>query len=156
MHKIAHSFSKYKIPTVKRRCQLQLSNLNDNNSKTNNDSTVLLIDDEKVVIEICEMMLLRLGHKVFKAYSGSEALKIFEDYGNQIDLIISDMFMPEMDGKELVGELRKIDHHVKVLLSSGALTDFDEEELVNRGFNGFLKKPYSMEVLSEKMAEILN
>lgn len=135
---------------------MQLLKLNENISTAFKENTVLLIDDEKVVIEICEMMLLRLGHKVFKANSGFEALKIFEDFGSQIDLIISDMFMPEMDGQELVGELRKIDHHVKVLLSSGALLDFDEEELVNRGFNGFLKKPYSIKALSEKMNEILN
>jgi CheY-like chemotaxis protein len=66
------------------------------------------------------------------------------------------MCMPEMDGQELVGELRKIDHHVKVLLSSGGLTDLDEKEIIRRGFNGFIGKPYSMEALSEKMAEILN
>ena len=121
-----------------------------------NDRTVLIIDDEELVIKIYEMMLLRLGHKVFKANSGFEALKIFEDYKNQIDLVIIDMYMPEMNGHELVGELRKIDHQMKVLLSSGGLTDLDEKEIVNRGFDGFLQKPCSMEALSEKMAEILN
>lgn len=135
---------------------MQLSKLNRNISKASDDSAILLIDDEKLMIEICGMMLLRLGHRVFKANSGFEALKIFENYKNQIDLVISDMFMPEMDGQKLVGELRKIDLHVKVLLSSGGLTDLDEKEIVNRGFNGFLQKPYSMAALSDKMAEILN
>lgn len=135
---------------------MQLPKLNRNISRSFADKTVLLIDDEQILIEICEMMLLRLGHKVFKASSGSEALNIFEDYKNQIDLVISDMFMPEMDGQELVDALRKIDYQVKVLLSSGGLTDLDEKEIVNRGFNGFIQKPYSMEALSEKMAEILN
>jgi len=135
---------------------MQLPKLNRNISRSFNDKTVLLIDDEQFMIEVCELMLLRLGHKVFKANSGPEALSIFEGYKNQIDLVISDMFMPEMDGQELVGELRKIDYQVKVLLSSGGLTDLDEKEIVNRGFNGFIQKPYSMEALSEKMAEILN
>jgi two-component system cell cycle sensor histidine kinase/response regulator CckA len=135
---------------------MQLSKLNTIISRGFNNKTVLIIDDEELVIKICEMMLLRLGHKVFKANSGSEAINIFEDYKNQIDLVISDMCMPEMDGQELVGELRKIDHHVKVLLSSGGLTDLDEKEIIRRGFNGFIGKPYSMEALSEKMAEILN
>jgi len=135
---------------------MQLSNLNSNISKAINDKTVLIIDDEELVIKICEMMLLRLGHRVLKANSGSEALNIFEDYKNRIDLVILDMYMPEMNGHQLVGELRQIDSHVKVLLSSGALTNLDEKEIVYRGFNGFIMKPYSMKALSEKMAEILN
>jgi CheY-like chemotaxis protein len=135
---------------------MQLSKLNSNISRATNEKTVLLIDDEELVIEICEMMLLRMGHKVFKAHSGSEALNIFEDYKNHIDLVISDMYMPEMNGQEVADRLRKIDHHVKVLLSSGGLTDLDEKELIHRGFSGFIRKPYCLNSLSEKMAEILN
>ena len=56
-----------------------------------NGKTILVIDDEELLIKICEMMLKKLGHKVFKAYSGSEGLKIFETNRNQIDLIISDL-----------------------------------------------------------------
>ena len=135
---------------------MQLSNLNSNISKVFNDKTVLIIDDEELVIEICETMLLRLGYRVVKANSGFEALNIFEDHKNQIDLVILDMYMPEMNGQQLLGELRQIDHHVKVLLSSGGLTDLEEKEIINRGFNGFIRKPYNMDSLSEKMAKILN
>jgi len=135
---------------------MQLSNLNSNISKVFNDKTVLIIDDEELVIEICETMLLRLGYRVVKANSGFEALNIFEDHKNQIDLVILDMYMPEMNGQQLLGELRQIDHHVKVLLSSGGLTDLEEKEIINRGFNGFIRKPYNMNSLSEKMAKILN
>ena len=118
--------------------------------------TILLIDDEEIIIDICEMMLEKLGHQVFKASTGSEGLKIYEANKNQIDLIISDMNMPEMDGNEVVEQLRKIDHHAKVLLSSGGLSNADEEEILNKGFNGFMKKPFNIDILSEKMAEILN
>ena len=123
---------------------------------TENGKTVLVIDDEAVLIEICEMMLERLGHKVFKAGSGSEGLKIFEVHKNQIDLVISDMYMPEMEGRKIFDKFRKIDHHVKILLSSGGLSNSDEEEVINKGFNGFIRKPYSMKSLSDKMAELLN
>ena len=148
---------------------MQLSKLNNNisgafkyRSKSEkyylpeNGKTILVIDDEELLIKICEMMLKRLGHKVFKSYSGSEGLKILETNKNQIDLIISDLNMPEMDGQEVVDKLRKIDHHVKVLLSSGALSDLDEKEVINRGFDGFIKKPYNINTLSEKINEILN
>jgi len=129
---------------------------NKNGYLPGNGKTILIIDDEELLIKICKMMLKRLGHKVLTAYSGSEGLKIFAANKNQIDLIISDMNMPEMDGQEVVYKLRKIDHRVKVLLSSGALLDSDEKEVINRGFNGFIKKPYNINTLSEKMAEVLS
>lgn len=148
---------------------MQLSKLNNNVSGafkyglekekdylTENSKTVLIIDDEIILIKICAMMLKLLGHNVFKANSGSEGLNIFEAYKNRIDLVICDMHMPNMDGQEVVDRLRKIDHNVKILLSSGGLTDSEEKEVINRGFKGFIKKPYNIDTLSEKMAEILN
>jgi two-component system, cell cycle sensor histidine kinase and response regulator CckA len=121
-----------------------------------NSKTILVIDDEELLIKICEMMLKRLGHYVFKAYSGSDGIKIFEANKNKIDLIISDMNMPEMNGQEVIDRLRKIDRNVKVLLSSGALLDSDEKEVIKRGFNGFIKKPFKLNTLSKKMTEIIN
>ena len=118
--------------------------------------TILLIDDEPMVTDICEMMLRKLGHKVLKAHSGSEGIKLYEANRNQIYLIISDFNMPEMNGQEVVDKLRKMDHNVKVLLSSGGLSVAEENKVISRGFNGFLKKPYNMNILSEKISEILN
>ena len=148
---------------------MQLSKLNNNISGafkygfekekdylTGNSKTVLIIDDEVILTKICGMMLKLLGHKVFKANSGSEGLNIFKAYKNRIDLVICDMNMPEMDGQEVVDKLRKIDHNVKTLLSSGGLSDSEEKEVINRGFNGFIRKPYNTKTSSEKMAEILN
>ncbi len=118
--------------------------------------TILLIDDEPMVTDICEMMLKKLGHKVLKAHSGSEGIKLYEANRNQIYLIISDFNMPEMNGQEVVDKLRKMDHNVKVLLSSGGLSVAEENKVISRGFTGFLKKPYNMNILSEKISEILN
>ena len=118
--------------------------------------TILLIDDEPMVTDVCEMMLKKLGHKVLKAHSGSEGIKLYESNRNQIDIIISDLNMPEMNGQEVVDKLRIMDHNIKVLLSSGGLSVAEENKVVSRGFNGFLKKPYNMNTLSEKIAEILN
>ena len=125
-------------------------------SSSDRSKTILIIDDEEIVINICEMMLKSFGHKVLKAHSGYEGLQMFEANKFKIDLIISDLNMPEMDGQEVMDELRKIDPHVKVMLSSGALTDKAEKTGINRGFNGFIPKPYDLDTLCEKMAEILN
>jgi CheY-like chemotaxis protein len=64
--------------------------------------------------------------------------------------------MPKMNGKEVLHKLREIDPQIKVMLSSGALTEADEKNVINKGFNGFIKKPYKMNTLCEKMAEIIN
>ena len=117
--------------------------------------TILLIDDEEMVIKITEKMLQKMGYKILKANSGHEGLKLFQTYRNRIDLIICDMIMPKMDGLELVYRLREIDPCVKVLLSSGSLIDEDEKDVVRRGFNGLIKKPYKMYDLSEKIERIL-
>ena len=118
--------------------------------------TILLIDDEPLVTDICEMMIKRLGHKVFKAHCGSEGIEIFMASKTRIDLIISDFNMPGMNGQEVIDTLRIMGHSVKVLLSSGGLSAAEEEKVLADGFSGFLKKPYSMSTLSDKIAEILN
>ena len=118
--------------------------------------TFLLIDDEPMVTDICEMMLEKLGFQVLKANSGVEGIKIFAANKDNIDLIISDFNMPGMNGQEVVDQLRVIDHGVKVLLSSGGLSVPHEEDAIVRGFNGFLQKPYSIDILSDKIDEILN
>ena len=122
-------------------------------SSSEQEKTILLIDDEEIVINISEMMLKRLGYKVLKAQSGYEGLQIFEENKSEIDLIISDLEMPKMNGKEVMDKIREINPEIKVMLSSGALTDADEQDIINNGFSGFLKKPYSMTTLCEKMSE---
>ena len=123
---------------------------------TANGKTFLLIDDEPMVTDVCELMLRELGHRVLKAYSGSEGIKIYEANRERIDLIISDFNMPGMNGQEVVEKLRIINQGVKVLLSSGGLSVPHEDDAIVRGFNGFLQKPYSLDTLSDKIAEILN
>ena len=115
--------------------------------------TILLIDDEEMVINMIEMMLRKLGYKVLKAHNGNQGLQLFKTNKSKIDLIISDLEMPKMNGKEVLDKLREIDPQIKVMLSSGALTDSDEQSVIDEGFNGFLKKPYSMTTLCEKMSE---
>ena len=125
-------------------------------SSSEQEKTILLIDDEEMVINISEMMLKRLGYRVLKAHSGYEGLQQFEENKSEIDLIISDLEMPKMNGKEVMDKIREINPQIKVMLSSGALTDADEKNVINKGFNGFIKKPYNLNTLYKKMAEIIN
>jgi len=120
------------------------------------EKTILLIDDEPMMTDICEMMIKRLGHRVLKAHSGSEGIEVFMAHKTCIDLIISDFNMPGMNGREVVNTLREMGHGVKVLLSSGGLSAAQEADVYVNGFDGFLKKPYGMKTLSNKLAEIIN
>jgi len=115
----------------------------------------LLIDDEPLVTDICEMMIEGLGHNVLKAHSGLEGLEVFMTHKDCIDLIISDFNMPGMNGQEVVNTLRIMGYSVKVLLSSGGLSAAEEEKVLSNGFSGYLKKPYSMAKLSDTIKELL-
>ena len=143
---------------------MQLTELTDNFSRPDAEAgatacrgkTILLIDDEPLVTDVCEMMLKKLGHDVLKAHSGSEGIELYKANRNRVDLIISDFNMPGMDGQQVVDQLRGMDHDVKVLLSSGGMSICEEKEALGRGFNGFLKKPYTLNALSHKLAQILH
>ncbi len=117
--------------------------------------TILLIDDEKMVRETGAMMLEKLGYSALSASSGKAAIGIYEEKKDNIDMIILDMIMPDLGGEQTYDRLRKINPHVKVLLSSGYSMNDQAEKILKRGCNGFIQKPFTMEELSAKLREIL-
>jgi two-component system cell cycle sensor histidine kinase/response regulator CckA len=118
--------------------------------------TVLLVDDEDITMEVGLEILEELGYKVFAARNGSEALNVYSTHQNQIDLVILDMIMPDMGGGRTYDELKKINPAVKVLLSSGYSIGGEASQILDRGCNGFIQKPFNMKQLSEKMRTILD
>ena len=117
---------------------------------------VLLIDDEQMVLEIGAKMLIKIGYDVVVAKNSAEAVSLFKNDWKTIDLVILDMIMPGTTGSETYDALRKINPAVKVLLSSGYGKDWRTDEIMDRGCNGFIQKPYSIEVLSEEIDAVLN
>ena len=120
------------------------------------DETVLLVDDEEVVFEVGSQMLERLGYRVLGAKSGREALEIYAKNRYTIDLVILDMIMPETGGGEAYDRLKELDADVKVLLSSGYSINGQATEILRRGCNGFIQKPFNIKDLSQKIREILD
>ena len=118
--------------------------------------TILLVDDEEIVIGVGRQMLEKLGFSVLTARNGIEALDIYKKNQNRIDLIILDMIMPDMGASDTYDELQTINPAIKVLLSSGYGADQQTGELLNRGCNGFIQKPFNMQILADKITEILN
>lgn len=117
--------------------------------------TLLLVDDEEMIIDIGRQMMQAMGYRVITARSGKEALDIFRRQGSDIQAVILDMVMPEMSGAETFDRLRRIDPDVRVLLSSGYSRRGQAQEILDRGCRGFIQKPFKLEEFSQKIREIL-
>ena len=117
--------------------------------------TILLVDDEAIVIGVGKQMLEKLGFSVLTATSGREALDVFKINKDRIDLVVLDMIMPGMGAGDTYDELRVLDPQIKVLLSSGYGVDEQTNEVLQRGCKGFIQKPFNMKVLSQKIEEVL-
>jgi two-component system cell cycle sensor histidine kinase/response regulator CckA len=117
--------------------------------------TVLLVDDEDMILDVSKDMLTAIGYKVLVAGSGKEAIEVYGKHKDTIDLVIVDMIMPGMGGGEVYDRVKEINPNVKVLLSSGYSIDSEAKDILARGCNGFAQKPFSVHGLSEKIREIL-
>jgi two-component system cell cycle sensor histidine kinase/response regulator CckA len=116
---------------------------------------ILLVDDEEVIQNTVQRMLEKLGCWVFLAKNGQEALQVFEEKRDRIDLVFLDMIMPVMDGSETFNELRKLDPNVKILLSSGFTKDAMVDNLLGHGAWGFIAKPFDIDQLDAELKRIL-
>lgn len=116
---------------------------------------ILLADDEELQCEMARNTLNTLGHKVTICKNGREALEIYKKSWNKFDLVILDIVMPEMDGKETYLAMRKINPDVKILLLSGYSITRQTRELLDKSSAEFIQKPYRIAELSQKIAAIL-
>ncbi len=119
------------------------------------DGCILCIDDELPIHTIVTDMLEEYGMTVICANTGAEGLQIFEKSFSDIDLVILDLAMPGLSGKEVFKKLKKINPLVKVLLTSGYKQDKRVKEALILGINGFLKKPFTLESLINSVAKII-
>jgi len=118
--------------------------------------TVLLVDDEAAVLEVGVELLKVMGYQALTARDGKEALAVYETHGSDIDIILLDMVMPNMGGGEAYDRMKEINPKIKVLLSSGYSIDGRAQEILDRGCNGFIQKPFNMKQLSARLREILD
>lgn len=117
--------------------------------------TVLLADDETMVREVCKVMLQELGFTVVTAVDGEDAVRIFRAEPDTVDLVILDASMPIKGGIEAFRELRKIRTEVKVILSSGYTEIGIAEQVADKGLNGFIQKPFTLDGLRRITREVL-
>ncbi|MFO7712907.1 PAS domain S-box protein [Desulfosarcina sp.] len=117
--------------------------------------TILLVDDEEMIINVSQALLEKLGYQVIAAKSGEEATEVVLRMGSGIDLVILDVIMPGMDGIITFDRIRAIHPQMPVLLSSGYAVDGQSVEILQRGCNGFIQKPFDISKLSLKIQNIM-
>lgn len=118
--------------------------------------TILLVDDEESVLKLGARVLSKLGYAVLEAENGHEALDLYKIHKDTIALVILDMIMPDMGGGKVYDLIKEISPDVRVLFSSGYSVDGEASEILQRGCNGFIQKPFGIKDLSQKMREILD
>jgi two-component system, cell cycle sensor histidine kinase and response regulator CckA len=113
--------------------------------------TILLVDDEDLLLTMGQMILSSFGYKVLTANSGQKALEIFSEQREQIGLVITDLVMPNMSGRELIEHIRRIAPETKIICSSGYVRSgaIDDEEI-------YLQKPFTSQDLLRKVKETLS
>ena len=118
--------------------------------------TVLLVDDEEIVLDVTADLLCSLGYQVLVAQGGRKAMDMFGLDNNGIDLVVLDLIMLDFGGVKVFDHIRQINGHVKVLLASGYGQNDHVNKILERGCDGFIQKPFDLDKLSGKIRDVLD
>ena len=119
------------------------------------DGTILLVDDDPMILDVGKVMLSALGYEVLTAEGGKKAVSIYRQNLEKISLVILDMMMPDMGGGKTFDRLKELNPGILVLLASGYSLEGKAADIMDRGCSGFIQKPFNMQLLSEKVITIL-
>lgn len=119
------------------------------------NATILIADDEAMILDVASAMFEHLNYKVIPASNGQEALQFFHQNEREIDLIILDISMPEMDGFQCLREIRKTSK-TPVLLSSGISQTLTDNDIVQNQAQGILPKPFTLDILQQTVERTLH
>jgi two-component system cell cycle sensor histidine kinase/response regulator CckA len=122
-------------------------------SLASGDKHVLIVDDEKMILDVGSKMLISIGYEVEVVQNGEDAIKLVKE--NSYDLIIMDMIMPKLSGSECAKQIRSFNTNIPILFSSGYSEESDIHKSVSSIGNGFIQKPYTLQELSQKITHIL-
>jgi two-component system cell cycle sensor histidine kinase/response regulator CckA len=118
--------------------------------------TILVIDDEEILRDLLENMLLRSGYSVIKARNGREGLKLYQKKIAEVDLVILDLILPGMGGKQVLAEILKLNPKAKVLVASGYFLDHNTKDDTIVGAKGFIKKPYDIKKMLDVIQKLVD
>ena len=116
--------------------------------------TILVVDDEEHIVKVCARLLQKSGYEVLTAAGGKQAVELVRQHGAKISVVVLDMTMPEMSGRQTYEAMRKIMPGIKVLLCSGCSMEGHAQALLDSGCNGFIQKPFEAADLAAKVREL--
>jgi PAS domain S-box-containing protein len=123
---------------------------------TGGTETILLVEDEKVLLEIVRLLLESNGYKVLTAKDGNEAIDVYKLHKQEIDIVLTDMGLPGMLGMDVLKKLIEIDPNVSVVVASGFFEQDMKSKLTAYGAKGFIQKPYAPGIVLKKIREVLD
>jgi PAS domain S-box-containing protein len=122
----------------------------------NGDELILVVDDEEAIRSLAKDTLECYGYRVLTTENGAEAIEVYREHKDEIGLVILDMVMPKMGGREAFIKLKELDPHVKAILSTGYSQDGKAQEILDSGVMGFIQKPYQLNELLSKVRSLLD
>ncbi len=135
--------------------QEQTDGRQQNRANGSSKGLVLLVDDEKALLDLGEKVLNTIGYDAITALNGQEALDRYNQYSDIVDLVILDMIMPVMNGRDCFIRLKAVNPELPIIILSGFCDDNDKKELLSKGCIGFIKKPYSIVTLRQMVENTL-
>ena len=118
--------------------------------------TILIVDDHETIWDFLIDVLQKLGYCVLLAENGLDAVEIYENNPGAVDLVLLDMVMPKAGGHQTFYKLKAVDPKVKVLLSSGFVSENEVQDLLDQGACGFLPKPHRLPVVLKEIRRVLD
>jgi CheY-like chemotaxis protein len=120
------------------------------------DELVLVVDDEEPIREMAQRTLERYGYRVLLAAHGAEAVSLYKPRQNEIDVVVTDMTMPVMDGLDTIMALKTVNPGVKIIGTSGLPSHNGVAKARDAGVRHFISKPYTAETMLNTLHEVLN
>ncbi|MFT5700374.1 MAG: CheY-like chemotaxis protein [Desulforhopalus sp.] len=117
---------------------------------------IVVVDYEEIIRVTARIILKNLGYTVHLVENGKKAVELFRNEDKKIDLVLLDMIMPVMNGRDCFEPLKKLDLDVRVVLSSGFSREEDLQKMMQDGLSGFIRKPYYTSTLSRVIYDALN
>jgi len=122
---------------------------------TRGQGTILVIEDEELVMKVTREILEKLGYRVLEAKTGQEAIDVVKTFDGDIDLAMLDILLPDTSGDIIYPLLMKVRPNLKVIVFSGYSIDGPAQKILNAGAEDFIQKPFTILDLSEKLKKIL-
>ncbi|MCJ7680644.1 MAG: response regulator, partial [Candidatus Aminicenantes bacterium] len=119
------------------------------------EGTILVIEDEEVLVELFRKILEILGYRVLEAKTGKEAVELAKTFDGQIDLALLDIKLPDMDGGRVYPLIMEARPDMKVIVCSGYSIDGPAQAILDAGAEGFIQKPFLIAPFAEKLKEVL-